>query len=86
MERLLGSLSSRERMVLLLRFGLEDGKDLTLEEVGKMMQITRERVRQIQDKAIKKLKHPAKLRLLRGDPRQTLDKTPFAPEADELGT
>lgn len=60
----LDELSCRERDVVALRFGLQDGQDRTLEEVGQALGVTRERIRQIEDKAIGKLKHP--LRLLSG--------------------
>jgi RNA polymerase primary sigma factor len=65
MERVLGQLSDRERQVLELRFGLEDGRARTLEEVGKAFGVTRERIRQIEAKALRKLRHPTKSRQLR---------------------
>jgi len=61
----LAVLSDRERGVLELRFGLVDGKDHTLEEVGQYFQVTRERVRQIEAKALRKLRHPTRSRHLR---------------------
>ncbi len=61
----LTSLSERERQVLLLRFGLQDGSPRTLEEVGQMFHVTRERVRQIEAKALRKLRHPTRSRRLR---------------------
>jgi RNA polymerase primary sigma factor len=61
----LAVLSEREREVLELRFGLLDGKDHTLEEVGQYFQVTRERVRQIEAKALRKLRHPTRSRHLR---------------------
>jgi RNA polymerase primary sigma factor len=61
----LDTLSPRERKVLLMRFGLEDGKPKTLEEVGKEFKVTRERIRQIEAKAIRKLKHPTRARKLK---------------------
>lgn len=64
-EEVLTSLSSRERQVLLLRFGLHDGSPRTLEEVGQMFNVTRERVRQIEAKALRKLRHPTRSRRLR---------------------
>ena len=59
------TLSERERQVLLLRFGLQDGSPRTLEEVGQMFNVTRERVRQIEAKALRKLRHPTRSRRLR---------------------
>jgi RNA polymerase primary sigma factor len=61
----LETLSPRERKVLVMRFGLEDGKPKTLEEVGKEFRVTRERIRQIEAKAIRKLKHPTRARKLK---------------------
>jgi RNA polymerase primary sigma factor len=65
MEDVLDSLSGRERRVLQLRFGLEDGRQRTLEEVGKEFGVTRERIRQIEAKALRKLRHPTRSRKLR---------------------
>jgi RNA polymerase primary sigma factor len=61
----LAVLSERERQVLELRFGLADGKDHTLEEVGQYFNVTRERIRQIESKALRKLRHPTRSRHLR---------------------
>ena len=61
----LTSLSDREREVLELRFGLKDGKDHTLEEVSRYFDVTRERIRQIEAKALRKLRHPSRSRQLR---------------------
>jgi RNA polymerase primary sigma factor len=61
----LSSLSPREQRVLQLRFGLEDGRSRTLEEVGKEFNVTRERIRQIEAKALRKLRHPSRSRRLR---------------------
>lgn len=65
MEDVLDSLSERERKVLELRFGLEDGRTRTLEEVGREFGVTRERIRQIEAKALRKLRHPSRSRKLR---------------------
>jgi len=65
MRDILGSLSERERHVLMLRFGLEDGEARTLEEVGQQFGVTRERIRQIEAKALRKLRHPTRSRKLR---------------------
>ena len=61
----LSVLTERERQVLEMRFGLSDGKDYTLEEVGKHFKVTRERIRQIEAKALRKLRHPTRSRHLR---------------------
>ena len=61
----LDSLTDRERRVLSLRFGLQDGYSRTLEEVGRQFKVTRERIRQIEAKALRKLKHPSRSRKLR---------------------
>jgi len=65
LRRVLGTLSPREQKVLEMRFGLTDGTPKTLEEVGMMFNVTRERVRQIETKALKKLRHPTRARRLR---------------------
>jgi len=64
-QNALAALSERERQVLELRFGLIDGKDHTLEEVSRYFNVTRERIRQIEAKALRKLRHPARSRHLR---------------------
>jgi RNA polymerase primary sigma factor len=64
-QHALASLSERERQVLELRFGLVDGKDHTLEEVSRYFNVTRERIRQIEAKALRKLRHPTRSRYLR---------------------
>ncbi len=61
----LGTLTDREQKVLRLRFGLDDGRARTLEEVGKEFQVTRERIRQIEAKALRKLRHPSRSKKLR---------------------
>lgn len=65
LEEMLGELTEREREVLRLRFGLEDGRAHTLEEVGKRFNVTRERIRQIEAKALRKLRHPSRSKRLR---------------------
>ena len=65
-ERELNTLTAREKHVIKLRFGLYDGRTRTLEEVGKEFDITRERIRQIEAKALRKLRHPSRARHLRG--------------------
>jgi RNA polymerase primary sigma factor len=62
----LDSLGDRERKVLEMRFGLVDGAPRTLEEVGKQFRVTRERIRQIEAKALRKMRHPTRLRQLHG--------------------
>jgi RNA polymerase primary sigma factor len=61
---LIGSLRPKEALVLTLRFGLDDGVERTLEQVGEMMGVTRERVRQIQNKGLDRLRHPSRRRIL----------------------
>lgn len=65
LEEVLGTLTEREQKVLTLRFGLEDGRARTLEEVGKEFNVTRERIRQIEAKALHKLRHPSRSRKLK---------------------
>ena len=62
LEEVLGTLTEREQKVLTLRFGLEDGRARTLEEVGKEFNVTRERIRQIEAKALRKIRHPSRSR------------------------
>jgi len=66
LQDVLGSLTERERKVLELRFGLGDGYSRTLEEVGKQFKVTRERIRQIEAKALRKMRHPTRIRQLQG--------------------
>lgn len=65
-SKLLDTLTEREQRVLILRFGLKDGRSRTLEEVGKEFNVTRERIRQIEAKALRKLRHPSRARMLKG--------------------
>ena len=65
LEEVLGTLTEREQKVLTLRFGLEDGRARSLEEVGKEFNVTRERIRQIEAKALRKLRHPSRSRKLK---------------------
>lgn len=65
LESTLGTLTPREEQVLRLRFGLDDGRSRTLEEVGHAFGVTRERIRQIEAKALRKLRHPARSKLLK---------------------
>ncbi len=65
LNEVLKTLSDREARVLRLRFGLDDGRTRTLEEVGKEFNVTRERIRQIEAKALRKLRHPSRIKLLK---------------------
>ena len=64
-NEVLDTLTEREQKVLRLRFGMDDGRARTLEEVGKEFQVTRERIRQIEAKALRRLRHPSKSRKLK---------------------
>jgi RNA polymerase primary sigma factor len=66
LQDVLGTLTEREQEVLTLRFGLADGYSRTLEEVGKKFKVTRERIRQIEAKALRKMRHPTRIRKLEG--------------------
>ena len=65
LEEVLSTLTPREEQVLRMRFGLTDGKPHTLEEVGKEFDVTRDRIRQIESKALRKLRHPSRSKKLR---------------------
>jgi RNA polymerase primary sigma factor len=65
-EEVLKTLTYREREIIKLRYGIGDGYTYTLEEVGKIFKVTRERVRQVEAKAIRKLQHPVRARKLEG--------------------
>jgi RNA polymerase primary sigma factor len=64
-EQVLSTLSPREARIIRLRFGLENGHPYTLEEVGQKFGLTRERIRQIEGKALRRLRHPCRSRLLK---------------------
>ena len=64
-EEILNTLAPRESAVLILRYGLRDNRPRTLEEVGKVFNVTRERIRQIEAKALRKLRHPVRSQPLR---------------------
>jgi RNA polymerase primary sigma factor len=66
MDHVLTSLSERERTIIEMRFGLVDGQDYTLEEIGNLYNVSRERIRQIEVKGLRKLRHPMRARHLRG--------------------
>ncbi len=66
LSEVLETLTDRERKVLQLRFGLGDGYSRTLEEVGRQFRVTRERIRQIEAKALRKMRHPTRLRQIHG--------------------
>ena len=66
LDKVLHTLSPREEMVIKLRFGFDDGRPRTLEEVGSEFNITRERIRQIEAKALRKLRHQSRSKVLRG--------------------
>ena len=72
-DAVLHSLAPREKEVLMLRFGLQDGYPRTLEEVGRHFRVTRERIRQIEAKALRKMRHPTRMRQLQGDFEGDLD-------------
>jgi RNA polymerase primary sigma factor len=63
-DEVLRTLTTREERVIRLRFGIDDGYHRTLEEVGNIFNVTRERIRQIEDKALKKLRHPSRAAIL----------------------
>ena len=65
LEEILGTLTQREADVLKMRFGIYDGRTHTLEEVGKTFGVTRERIRQIENKAIRKLRHPSRAKRIK---------------------
>ena len=65
LERVLNTLTEREKLVVQLRYGLRDGSEYTLAEIGRRLGISRERVRQIEDEALRKLRHPTRESLLK---------------------
>jgi RNA polymerase primary sigma factor len=64
-DKVLSELTEREKRIITLRFGLENDRSMTLEEVGKEFNVTRERIRQIEAKALRKLRHPSRSRKLK---------------------
>ena len=66
LSEVLASLTQREQRVLTLRFGLGDGYSRTLDEIGRQFKVTRERIRQIEAKALRKMRHPTRIRQLHG--------------------
>ena len=66
LEKVLETLTFREREIIKLRYGIGDGYTYTLDEVGRIFKVTRERVRQIEAKAVRKLQHPVRSRMLEG--------------------
>jgi len=78
-EQAMVSLTDREKKILILRFGLEDGIPKTLEEVGNIFKVTRERIRQIESKALKKLRHPSRSRRLQAFLELTLLRGKYRP-------
>lgn len=77
LEEAMESLTERERKILVLRFGLEDGQPKTLEEVGKIFKVTRERIRQIEAKALRKLRHPSRSKRLKAFLELTIYKSKY---------
>ncbi|MEI8349453.1 MAG: RNA polymerase sigma factor RpoD [Candidatus Omnitrophota bacterium] len=77
LQQAMESLTERERKILVLRFGIEDGTPKTLEEVGTIFKVTRERIRQIEAKALKKLKHPSRSRRLQAFLELTLFRSKY---------
>lgn len=76
LERILSSLTPREEKIIRLRFGFDDGIERTLEDVGKMFNVTRERIRQIENKAIRKLRHPSRTKYIRDFLEYQAEKSP----------
>src|SRR5207248_10994101 len=84
--QVLRTLTPREEKVIKMRFGLEDGSEHTLEEVGQSFAVTRERIRQIEAKALRKLRHPSRSRNLRAFMDEVIDYTSSPPiNADQHG-
>jgi RNA polymerase primary sigma factor len=79
LEQAMESLTDREKNILTLRFGLEDGSPKTLEEVGTIFKVTRERIRQIEAKALKKLRHPSRSRRLQSFLEASMFRGKFKP-------
>ncbi|MDF2718473.1 MAG: polymerase sigma factor RpoD, partial [Paenibacillus sp.] len=87
LEDVLDTLTEREENVLRLRFGLDDGRTRTLEEVGQVFGVTRERIRQIEAKALRKLRHPSrsKRQAEASEPQQTVERFSGISENPPLG-
>jgi len=82
LDMVLASLTERERKIIEMRFGLNDGEDHTLEEIGRIYNVTRERIRQIEAKGLRKLRHPTRLRHIQGfleseEPAATTEESPM---------
>ena len=82
---MLEALDYREREIIRLRYGLADGYAYTLEEVGKIFSVTRERVRQIETKAVRALQHPIRARKLSAFLERPISRTPMGIVAGTLG-
>jgi RNA polymerase primary sigma factor len=76
-EDALATLLPRERQILQLRFGLHDGRPHTLEEVGKNMRVTRERIRQLEVRALRKLRHPSRSQFLHDWASEASDRSTY---------
>ena len=85
-ESVLKTLSYREREIIKLRYGIGDGYTYTLEEVGRIFKVTRERVRQVEAKAIRKLQHPVRARKLEGFLDHKNNQVPIRPLSKDLAT
>lgn len=84
LESVLSTLTPREAQILRLRFGFDDGIERTLEDVGKMFNVTRERIRQIENKALRKLRHPTRTKHIRDFYGADVKKTPSEPQPKQM--